>query len=186
MIQLRTDCLVFETASGRVPFSAEQVAVELIGDAAELLDAELLHHAAAGVLHYFKEELGRDFVTVGEFSEALARVLRGFGLNVVADEEAAAPSAGSAVPTFDLRRLAGESGASFELAFFQRLREELHRQIAASPRVVRLTGLRGCVKQLLAARRWCPRCRRLSDQIVSYLRQCLREDPAAACALVVE
>jgi hypothetical protein len=185
MIQLRTDCLVFETSSGRVPCSAEQVAVELIGDAAELVDAEVLHHAAAGVLHYFKEELGREFVTVGEFSQALARVLRGFGLNVLANEPVTV-SAGEGATPFDLRRLVGESGAGFELAFFQRLREELYRQVAASPRVVRLTGLRGCVKQLLAAQRWCPRCRRLGDQIVSYLRQCLHEAPAAACALVVE
>lgn len=185
MIQLRTDCLVFETASGRVPCSVQQVAVELVGEAAGAVDAEVLRHAAAGVLHYFKEELGRDYVTVGEFSQALARVLRGFGLNVLADEPEPLPALAGA--PFDLRRLAGESGTGYELVFFQRLREELHRQLAASPQVVHLTGLRGCVKQLVVARRWCPRCRRLSDQILSFLRQCLLEAPRLTSArLVVE
>lgn len=172
MIQLRTDCLVFETASGAVPCSAEQVAVELIGDSADWIDSEVLRNAAAGVLRYFKEDLGRQSVTVGEFSQALARVLRGFGLSVVTESAPVVP-----IPTakLDLRRLASESGPGFELAFYALLRSELRRQLESAPRLLQLTGLRGCVKQLAAARRWCPRCRLLSDSIVSFLRRCLLE-----------
>jgi hypothetical protein len=183
MIQLRTDCLVFETASGAIPCSAEQVAVELAGDSVGWLDPEVLRNAAAGVLRYFREDLGRVTVTVGEFAEALANVLRGFGFQVVTEED---PPAKRQTIELDLRQLAVESGAGFELLFFPRLREVVGEQLAQSPEVLRFTGLRGCVKQLTAARRWCPRCRLLSDHIVGFLRRCLEERPPSAnCALVV-
>ena len=182
MIQLRTDCLVFETASGSVPCSVEQVAVELIGDSADWIDSEVLRNAAAGVLRYFKEDLGRQSVTVGEFSQALARVLRGLGLSVVTEE---APAAPEATADLDLQRLASESGAGFELVFFTLLRSELRRRLQSSPRLLRLTGLRGCVKQLAAVRRWCPRCRRLHDSIVEFLRRCLLESPVTGAITVV-
>jgi hypothetical protein len=183
MIQLRTDCLVFETASGAIPCSAEQVAVELAGESVGWLDPEVLRNAAAGVLRYFREDLGRVTVTVGEFAEALAGVLRGFGFEVALGPEA--PRADQTVEV-DLRQFAVESGSGFELFFFPRLREVMARQLARSPRVLRFTGLRGCVKQLTASRRWCPRCRSLSDNIVGFLRRCLEESaPSPGCSLVV-
>lgn len=184
MIQLRTDCLVFETASGAIPCSAEQVAVELVGESGDWLDPEVVRNAAAGVLRYFKDDLGRMTVTVGEFAEALARVLRGFGLAVVTEENP--PEEPTPTVELDLRRLARESGTGFELAFFGRLRHEVCARLQTPPRVLRFTGLRGCVKQLTAARRWCPRCRRLNDHIVTFLRQCLEENVGAgACSVVV-
>lgn len=184
MIQLRTDCLVFETAHGRIPCSAELVVTELLGDASGLLDPEVLHHAAAGVLRYFRDDLGRESVTVEEFTRALVRVLRSFGLQVTTDEPAPAEAVLGA--NLNLWDLALESGASFELAFFKRLRREVRLRLELAPRVLRLHGLRGCVKHLVAARRWGPRCRRLSDQILSFLDECLLETaPGGRCALVV-
>ena len=184
MIQLRSDCLAFETATGEsIPCAAEQVTVELIGEAVASLDKDLVRQAAAAVLHYFKHELGRSFVTVGEFTQALERVLHGFGLEV----QCAPPA--PAVPFVtesDLRLLACQSGPGFELIFFQRLREELAAQLRQSPRVLRFRGLRGCVKQLMGARRWSGRCQSLNDQIVEYLRHCLSAQAAVpACALVI-
>ena len=181
MIQLRSDCLAFETATGEsIPCAAEEVTVELIGEAVASLDKDLVRHAAAAVLHYFKHELGRSFVTVGEFTLALERVLRGFGLEVQC-APAAPPVAES-----DLRQLACQSGHGFELVFFQRLREEMGAQLRQSPRVLRFNGLRGCVKQLVGAQRWSGRCQLLNDQIVDYLRLCLgAQKDAPSCALVV-
>lgn len=184
MIQLHSDYLMFQMPDGgAVPCSAEMVTVELVGEAAKLLDPELIRNAASAVLHYFKCELGRSFVSVGEFSQALGRVLRGFGLLVTTPETPASPR----LVESDLRELACESGKGFELAFFPRLRGELRQQLNQSPRVLRFKGLRGCVKQLVGARRWSGRCQQLNDQIVDYLRHCLGdEDHADSCALVVE
>ena len=184
MIQLRSDCLVFETAKGEaIPCSVEQVTVEVIGEAVARLDKELIGHAAAAVLHYFREELGRTYVTLGEFAEALERVLRGFGLAVSATSK---PKSKPRVAEADLRQLAFDSGKGCELVFFPRLRAELRDRLRTSPQLLRFTGLRGCVKQLVGARRWCGRCQKLSDQIVDYLRHCLSAQAEAdRCALLV-
>lgn len=185
MIQLRSDCLMFKLPGGEsVPCSAEQVTVELIGEAADALDPEVVRNAARAVLHYFRVELGRTSISVGEFSEALAGVLRDFGLPICEPVESRPARRRIG---YDLRRLACECGKGFELAFFPRLRDELHQQLRHSPQIIRFRGLRGCVKQLAGARRWSIRCQRLSDQIVDFLRQCLTtESGVQPCALVVQ
>jgi hypothetical protein len=197
VIQLRSDCLVFKTPEGSIPCSVHDVAVELVGTQDLPLDPEMVRHAAAGVLHYFREELGRDLVTVGEFASALARVLRGFGFQVETEDLPAEPpatkplSTGDSAPSLtvmetDLLRLAAETGGGFELAFFSRLRRQVEAGVGQSPSLLRFTGLRSCAKQLAGARRWSFRCQQLSDQIADYLRVCLIETCSAAdCALEV-
>ena len=180
MILLRPDCLAFERPDGEsVPCSAEAVAIEVVGSPAEV-EPELVRQAAAAVLHFFRADLGRTVVSVGEFSVALQKALRGLGVNV--DLIGAMP----ADPETDLGLLAGHAGTGLELEFFPRLRDELRRMLHHSPGMIRFRGLRGCVKQLLGARRWSGRCQALNDQIVHYLRHCLNaEATASPCALVV-
>jgi hypothetical protein len=169
MIALGGDCLLFRLASGeQVPLSAEMVSIELMGDTARWFDAEFVEHAAKAVFHYFRQELGRQSVTVGEFAGALERVLRGFKPPA---EPAPAPVA--AVTEADLGRLARESGEGRELVFFPRLRAELRERMRQDQGVLRFRGLRRCVMELAGARRWTARCRTLEEQIVSYLRGCL-------------
>lgn len=95
MIQLRQDCLWLKADDGQIiPCSVEQITLEIIGGAKCGLDPEVLRHAAAAVLHYFKAELSRETVTVAEFAEALSRVLAGFGLALeVTDVKSDSPAA---------------------------------------------------------------------------------------------
>lgn len=178
-----TACLVFKGASDLIVCGAAGVSIELVGEGLNGSESDLVREAATGVLHYFQHDLGRDTVTIGEFAAVLAKVLRGFGLNVesclrVQDETPVAEA--------DLADLIVEGGGTFELEFYQRLREELARQLKPGPRVVRFTGLRVCVKKLAGARRWSGRCEVLSDQIVEYLRQCLHaERNAGHCPVIV-
>ena len=58
-----------------------------MGEGAAWIDPGIIHNVSAAVLHYFKQELSRDFVSVGEFAIALEKALRGFGLSVYADSE---------------------------------------------------------------------------------------------------
>ena len=168
MIQRHSDCLVFKTLSGQsVPCSAQYVTIALAGHEATQVDPDFLRHVAAAVVHYFREELGRCSVSLGEFSEALEVVLRHFGLSI---QSPVTVDPSESVIVSDLRQLASESGKSFELAFFPRLRSELQKNLTSSPRILRFHGLRGCVKQLAGARRWSARCQELSDQIVDFLR----------------
>ena len=185
MITLASDCLLFEMATGEsIPYSPDMVSVELGGDTAELFDSEFVRHATNAVFHYFKHELGRQTVSLGEFARALEKVLCGFAATAqLATESKPQPR----VLEFDLCRLADESGPGSELFFFPRLRAELQRHLQQAPRVLRFRGLRGCVKQLTGARRWSLRCQSLEGEIVAYLRQCLSAEPAPEeFALVVE
>ena len=186
MIHLRSDCLVFEMPDGdAIPCSAEAITFEIVGDGAALLDPEVLRHAAAAVLHYFREELERDYVSVAEFTLALSRALRGLGVNVAPDDGEPTAEVASG-PGADLSVIAREAGGGLELIFFPRLREELRQQLARSPRRLLFRGLRGCVKQLAGARRWSRRCQSLQDQIVDYLRETLRvERHQDRCDLLV-
>lgn len=184
MILLRSDCLVFEMSNGdKIPCSASTVTVELMGSAVDQLDREVVEHATAAVLHYFHHDLQRTEVTLSEFTEALETALRGLGLNVTCDSPS---QSAERTATSDLRVLAAESGKAFELGFFARLRDQVRRELQGSPQLIRFLGLRSCVKQLAGAQRWCPRCERLSDQIVEFLRGCVtQESPAQPCGLLV-
>ena len=203
MIALAYDCLLFETSSGEsIPFSAEMISVELTGEGIGAFDPEFLKNAASAVFHYFKHDLGRVTVTVGEFAGALEKVLRGFGLqsdseadeqngehgfSVENDDEHEKESSERRVLKSDLRTLACESGKGFELFFFPRLRDEMRQQLLQDPEVLHFRGLRSCVKQLTCARRWGPRCQTLQDQIVEFLRNCFTTEASQPnCALLVE
>jgi len=185
MIALQSDHLIFQLTNGEsVPCSAEMITIEIAGNSEGLIDTEMLRHAAASVFHYFKCEMERQSVTVGEFAVALEKVLRGFGLTLYADEP---PPLADEPLAADLGRIARESADSLELFFFPRLRDALRAQLRQSPRVLHFRGLRGCVKQLAGAQRWSARCEKMQEQVVGYLRECLTAEPEQkACALVVE
>jgi hypothetical protein len=187
MIALHSNCLLFQLNNGEsIPCSADMIAVEIIGEANGLLEPETLRHAAASVFHYFKTELAREVVTIGEFSLALEKALHHLGYTIHAHEAGSNTTVSEAKGT-DLIRLVAETDASLELLFFPRLRHELRVRLRHSPKLVRFHGLRGCVKQLTGARRWSNRCDQLQDQIVQYLRGCLTAETASNdCALVVE
>ncbi|MCU0771472.1 MAG: hypothetical protein MUE94_06840 [Verrucomicrobia bacterium] len=185
MIWLGSEYLMFEMPSGEsVAFSSDAIAVEIVDETQGDLDVHMVKQAANAVYHYFKHELGRHSVTVSEFAQAMEKALDGFEIRILPTQTTRSlPRVAEA----DLYRIANQSGRSFELDFFPRLRDELRAQLAGSPNVVRFTGLRSCVKVLTGAKRWSSRCVALEDQIVGYVRECLCADAAQAhCMLVVD
>jgi hypothetical protein len=183
MIQLCADHLVFVLPNGEsVPCAVEQVVRELIDSTPAALPLELVRHTAAVLLHYFRHDLKRVSVTLTEFGEALEKVLRSLGCDPEIVATPASPRA-----DLDLRALAAATDDGFELGFFSRLRDEFRQRMGGAPQTLRCHGLRGCVKRLTGARRWSPRCQRLNDQIVDFLRECLsREGGTRPCALLVK
>ena len=88
MIQLHTDCLVFETSEGEsIPCSAHDVTIELLGDALNEIEPSLITEATEAVLYHFKIDLDRTSIKVSEFTIALEQILRGFGYKVMAADE---------------------------------------------------------------------------------------------------
>jgi hypothetical protein len=183
MIALAMDYLVFQMATGEsVPFSADAISDELMGDGDSTYDPELVGHAANAVFHYFKHELGYQTVTLGEFAAALEKVLDGFNLSPRGTVERA-----KLIRESDLSAVARDCGVGGELVFFPRLRQQLGVHLQASCRVIRFCGLRDCVKQLSGARRWSVKCQIMQEQIVEYLRKCLSAlAKGKEVALVVE
>jgi hypothetical protein len=171
-----------------IPCSVDAMSIKLIGSVAGDLDREVVQQAASAVLFYFRHEQKRVNVTVAEFAAALERVLRGLGfkVQVLGAAPLTPPPTPASAPATNLADLAQAAEKGFELAFFARLRDELEAALLQSPQFIRFTGLRGCVKQLAGARRWCPRCRRLNDQIVGFLRHCLVHRGQTRCALMVD
>src|SRR3974390_1832207 len=150
MIALAEDSLLFEMASGEcIPYSADMVSVELEGDTARLFDSEFVDHAMQAVFHYFKHELGRQSVSLGEFAGALEKVLGGFAAT---ERRATESNPQGRVLESDLHRLARESGQGCWLLFFACLRAEPERHLGQAPRMLRFHGLRRCIKQLTGAR----------------------------------
>lgn len=184
MIRLHPDYLwVRDSRGATTPVDAQTLALEVVTAAGQSVDPELIRQAAAAVLFYFTSELGRSTVTLQEFATELERVLRAFGVNA-----AVSPTDEPCLrlARYDLRALALDAPAEMELLFFPKLRSTVQRTLRDSPQVLQFVGLRGCVKLLLGARRWTRRCQAFSEEIVDFLRLCLREAPeSAACALVI-
>jgi len=185
MIWLSSDYLLFQMASGEsVPFSSEAIAVEFADEAGEEIDAELVRQAAMAVYYYFKHELQKDSVTVGEFAGAMEKVLDGFEIAIVPNHS---QQSTPRLVESDLNLLALDTAQGFELEFFPRLRDQLRDHLRTNPDVVRFRGLRDCVKQLAGAKRWSPRCRELEDQIIDFVRECLSaERRSGQCTLVLD
>lgn len=209
MIQLRSDCLVFEVSGGdKIPCSVEKLTIEVLAESLENLDPEVIREAAAAVLHYFRDDLGRETVTLVEFTDALEHVLTGLGYEIaggsvtplvetnpepsvtavgaVGDGVGASSSSGGCAEC-DLGAMAESLGDGLELGFYPRLRTELRALLAGQPQLVRFNGLRRCAKQLARTRRWCPRSVKVSEEIVGFLRDCWgAERPRRNCSLLVD
>jgi len=185
MILLHDNFLYFELPCGKtVPFSADMISVELAGGNLEKLDQEFVKHASASVFHYFKNDLGQKMVTVAEFAAKFESVINGLGLRISGGRLAEAREDAA---TRDLQWLAHHAGEACELAFFPRLRLAVHAQYRLTPSLVSFHGLRGCVKRLLGAERWSPRCDSMRDQIMEFLRETIRrESSGESCALLVQ
>ena len=184
MTPLPSDSLVFKLVGEEmIPCTGQPVSFALAGDGASIVSEHVFQEAAMAVLHYFRQELGRTRVSVSEFSAALEVVLHSLGLTQIKAAPDPARREGEAGAT-DLGELAGDG---MELLFFQRLREELRRQLRPSPQMVRFQGLRSSVMRLAGARRWSPRCQDLHDRIVDFLRTSILAEPRERpCGLVIQ
>lgn len=184
MILLAEDFLLFELPNGSsVPLRPEMIRFEVPETANTVLDADTVNQAAAAVFHYFKHELKLSSISLGEFTLALAKVLR--------ELEVAAAAADSTDNKFtrvesDLGKIAGAVDG-VELLFFAELRKALRAHLSKSPVTLHFKGLRDCVKRLSGSQRWTNRCQALSDQIVAFMRRCLEAEAGErTCTMIVE
>jgi len=188
MIRLRTDFLVFKTNEGLIPCPADAVVCELLGSSKALIPDHVREQISWTLVYYFREEQGREIVTLDEFLDTLAQILRGLGYQVVVDStysesEAASfqsskanrgahTSLATSIPrqTLDLTQLSQQQEWTSELHFYEQLRQELDQRLRNDPAVLEIRGLRSCVKRLASRKRWCPTCRTVAAQLLSFLQ----------------
>lgn len=181
MIQLRTDCLVFETANGEtIPCSTRSMNVEVLGNASVQLDSETVRQAALATLHYFRNERRRTAVTLTEFTAAIELVLHKFGLPM------ATYSNDGVTMTATPSHKHGGKQKQFEMMFFCVLRDHIHARLRGSERVIHLKGLRDSIQGMFGAGRRNPVQSALGDHVVDFLRDLVaHHTPEARLTLVI-
>lgn len=187
MIQLRSNCLVCETDDGEhIPFSAESLSEELVEQLQGTIDPEVIRHAAESVVQFYRDEQMLDVIRLSEFVDAITEVLRSLGFEVAIDVE---PEGRDKIPRLvsesDLGEFSADPSSFSELELLPKLRASLRQQFETGPHIVRITGLKLCVKTLSNARRWSPRCQRLHELIVNYLQECWIRERNPGCEEIV-
>lgn len=194
MIRLHSDYLVFELDTGEaIPCSVEAIAFELVEAIAGMTDRNIIENAARAVVHYFREELKQEAVSIKEFIECLSFVLKGFGFEIETknlpsneptlddledqlnanDPDSTKIYTNSLVDILDNQR---KQGSVMEMGFFQELRSTINDDLSHHPDFIQFTGLRPCVQSLLSTNRWTKKCESLSKQLVQYLEECAFKD----------
>ena len=105
-------------------------------------------------------------VATSELRQIVLTVLKMLGC----EEIARAYQRGHQRVEIRLDELAVQSGAGFELDFFQQLDTALAAVRNDAMRQVRVRGLRACVLQLRGAQRWGTGCRTMAEEIVGHVR----------------
>lgn len=135
----------------------------------------LADHIGAGVIEYFSRRVEERIVPVERIIEAVRAVLAATGYEDVAAHFAPPPPP----VRVDLRQLAQAAWAGGELDFFSKLDAELASSRVCRARHLRVEGLRDAAKILLGARVWKRACERLTDEIVTHLRDRLGQAASA-------
>ncbi|MGB0420613.1 MAG: hypothetical protein ACPGL0_05530 [Limisphaerales bacterium] len=185
MIRLNPDCVVITCDQGdHLPCSVQTLTLQLLGEQAHWLDAEVFNDICGAVMAYLREEEGKATVPLHEFASVLEEVLVGFGLNL--PSQGATDQLPRVEKTHVMEWMGEIQDAGLELILYQRLRAGLHRQIhSGRARILWVHGLRSCVKQHLGAQRWGRRCQQLHDQLISFIRQCFDQTAGPGYSLVL-
>jgi hypothetical protein len=185
LIQLGEEILLLQLPSGEmVPCSVHSLSVEIQQQSPWIMEADVLESMVIAIWHYFKKDLRRKSVLMSEFVAALRRVVWGLGLS-----QSATPPEGSVVQVCecDLNEWVSQVDMPMELDLYPRLRREVKSRLATAPRLLRIRGLKSVAKHYAGSPRWNARCRKVQDQILAYLRDCLRcEGGSETCPMVVE
>lgn len=186
MIQLRSNCLVCETEEGdHIPFSADTLTEELVEQLGTAIEPEIVRAAAESVVQYYREDQSIDMVRLSDFVEAITQALQSLGFEIAIDVDPTTGARPTNVSESYLGDWVSEPGCFAELTFFPRLRESLRVLFESNPEMVRITGVKSCVKSMANARRWSRRCQVLHDQVVLYLHACWLQERNPACGQIV-
>lgn len=185
MIQLGSEILLLVLSSGeQIPCSQQTIGAELRRQYSWNTEPEVMEAVAMAVWHYFRRDLKRDSVPASEFLKALRRVF----LELDLSNEANAPVIPvHSVCECNLADCISANDSPLELEFYPKIRMVLRACLAKTPRLLRIRGLRTLSQWFAGSRRWDARCRQTRNQILNFLRDCVKtEGGSQTCPVVIE
>jgi len=135
-------------------------------EAAEREDFPFIDDLLEGILHYLENKCSLRVLTIEELHSRVRRMLERIGCEAIAQT---LPLLAPPV-TLSLSRAAKEAGNGFELAFFNKIHDEIEDLKVHGVEVLRFTGTRECVKMLRGVDRWTTPCEQLHDEIMTFLK----------------
>ena len=118
-----------------------------------------------GVVHFLKVNYNGTVIAIGCLFDKIRHSLKDLGLDEMSEGLETIPPPISISLTDTARR----AGSGYELVFYRLLSERFQRAAAHGVEHVFCYGLRKCVKNLAGAKKWCPRCERLANEIREFL-----------------
>ena len=135
-------------------------------EAAEREDFPFVDDLLEGILHYLEHKCPLRVLTIEELHSRVRRMLERIGCEAIAQS---LPLIAPPV-TLSLSRAAKEAGNGFELAFFNKIHDEIEDLRMHGVEVLSFTGTRECVKMLRGVNRWTTPCEHLHDEIMTFLK----------------
>jgi hypothetical protein len=170
MIRLNEHALLMCYPDGRVePLDLSQLVCEIAGQNQSLaskLEPWMVEHVVQSIVHYIRNEMKKETVTLQDFIDLSRELLAHFSTS-------GAKPKSTAEAVCDLYQLAQRAGTGFELRFYDILRDHIQKASTNGSDSYVFTGLRRCVKFLAGHQRWRNRCRVINDEIVEFIRETL-------------
>jgi len=133
--------------------------------AAEREDFPFIEDLLEGILHYLEHKCSLRVLTIEELHTRVRRMLERIGCEAIART---LPLLAPPV-TLSLARAAREAGNGFELAFFNKIHDEIEDLKMHGVEELNFTGTRDCVKLLRGVKRWTTPCEQLHEEIITFL-----------------
>lgn len=172
MIRLNEHALLMCYPDGRVePLDLSQLVCEIAGQNESLaskLEPWMVEHVVQSIVHYIRNEMKKETVTLQDFIDLSRELLTHFSA-----PKAEGDGRSKAEAVCDLYQLAQKAGYGFELRFYDILRDHIQSASSNGSASYVFTGLRRCVKFLAGHQRWRNRCRLINDEIVKFIRETL-------------
>jgi hypothetical protein len=134
--------------------------------AAEREDFPFIDDLMEGIIHYLENKCSLRVLTIEELHSRVRRMLERIGCDAIART---LPLISPPV-TLSLTRAAKEAGNGFELAFFNKIHDEIEDLRIHGVEELHFTGTRDCVRVLRGVERWTSPCELLHGEILDFLK----------------
>ena len=134
--------------------------------AAQREDFPFIEDLMEGIIHYLENKCSLRVITIEELNSRVRRMLERIGCAAIANT---LPLISPPV-TLSLMRAAKEAGNGFELAFFNKIHDEIEELRIHGVEDLYFTGTRDSVKVLRGVERWTTPCEQLHNEILDFLK----------------